>query len=40
LNLGITVDVEAKAKELAVLDLMKAIEKKHQKIKRTCKVTS
>jgi UV DNA damage endonuclease len=40
LNLGITVDVEAKAKELAVLDLMKAIEKKHQKIKRICKVAS
>jgi UV DNA damage endonuclease len=38
LNLDITVEVEAKAKELAVIKLMRDIEKKHEKLLKTYKV--
>ena len=39
LNLDITVEVEAKAKELAVLKLMREVEKKRQKVLKSYKVT-
>jgi UV DNA damage endonuclease len=37
LNLDITVEVEAKAKEIAVIELMRNIEKKHEKLLKTYK---
>jgi UV DNA damage endonuclease len=40
LNLDITVEVEAKAKELAVIKLMRDIEKKHEKLLKTYKVAT
>jgi UV DNA damage endonuclease len=38
LNLVITVEVEAKAKKIAVFKLMRNIEKKHEKLLKTYKL--
>jgi len=40
LNLDITVEVEAKAKEHAVIKLMREIETEHEKLLKTYKVTA